>query len=56
MTTIFYSTQSGLLLRIIDRTLDPTERIEKLRRADRRWIFRKVQAKQTRRAAKERQR
>ena len=52
MSTAFYTTPLGVQIRITDRTLDPQERAEKLRRADRRWIFRRVQAHQKRRAAK----
>ena len=52
MTFQPYTTVRGAQIRIIDRTENPQERIEKLRRADRRWIFRKVQARQRRQPSK----
>ena len=53
MTTIFYSTPRGPLLRIIDRTQDPQERAEWLLLARCRYFpVRRVQNRQRRLAAK----
>ena len=52
MQELFYQTIGGRRVRVLFAEHDPIEARERLRGANHRWIFRRVQSRQPRRIAK----